>query len=193
MSSVFAVVIGALVGVLLFVIFSYVSSRRPKQAETLDFEAGLIAPKTSKVHMFCRDCGKGMISLRSQDGFNTKTGEPVYSYVRVCAAASVSAPAWPFCGIRTMQSPMANAHNHPDPTGTSLSCPVCLDVMTQNAGIDQKSAIELYLKTGVISTQPSSDWSGGSLSRLFTSRGLLTPPPASPPTPRRKNPTSPAS
>lgn len=191
------VIIGVGTGLGALALIEVIKSRRKRDSENYpylygNFDVTPLPVHKGKVHMFCRDCGKGMVSMRSQDGFSTITGTPVYSYARACADASSGHVAWPFCGTRTRQAHMANAHNHPDPTETSLACPVCLDVMTQNAGIDQKQAIELYLKTGVTSSESHPDgWgglAGGSLAKLF----MPPPPPVhpAPPTPPRRRSSS---
>lgn len=159
---------------------------------TYDVTPVTAPPRPKRVDMFCVDCGKTMVSMRSQDGFDPKTGVPVYGYERACPAATNPSNvnySWPACGNRTKQTAVANAHNHPDPDATTLDCPVCVDMMLENAAIDPKQAIELYLKNGVASTPPqmAREYPGGgsviptSLGAIFGAYSGSAPTPTVPP------------
>ena len=114
---------------------------------------------------FCRDCGKALISYRSQDGFSPLDGSAAFSYTRACPdgsqnLATVKYRTWPFCGVRAGHAPMANAHVHADPTQTSPECPVCIDQMVNDGIIDHEQAAPLYKKARatVPSQHPNDMW-----------------------------------
>lgn len=169
-------VLGGILGIALGVLFIigldvildrwHERDRRPGFIDQAD-------PRPRNIPMFCADCGKAMVSLRSQDGFDMKTGEPVFAYDRACADAT-NAPgqarrqAWPMCGQRVAQGPIPLAHNHVDAEATSMTCPVCIDVMFQNGVLNPEEILKLYSAAGVASRRSNDPYDD-----LLTQRGYL--------------------
>lgn len=158
-------------------------------------------PKEASGNLYCRDCGTMYVSVRMQDGFDRKTGEPVFSYQRGCSAGlRMNPPRWPDCSNRAVQSYVALAHNHPDPTATATTCPVCVDQMVADKVITPLVALKLYsavkaepgrrldyslspwtagmLAHPSLATRPSS---GTSVNAGRKARSSLPPPPPPPP------------
>lgn len=153
------VVLGVSAGIL---VMSAVLGRVRKKEEwrTFDEHRSVDMSRGKYLPMFCRDCGKGLISLRTMDGYDDRTGKPIYVYSRACADAGGPTGAhmsdWPYCGVRTKESAIPHAHNH-DAVYLSITCPVCLDDMVENGALTTLAAQELYGKAGVIRAQSRRD------------------------------------
>lgn len=149
------------------------------------------------IPMFCPDCGKALVSFRSMDGYNEQTGKPSYSYRRACVdlnrrGGPGTPGAWPYCGARARQQPLAEAHNHENPNETSTDCPVCVDIMLRDGVINFNNARAFLAKTDIRPEPEPNDFDtlyGLALARsgrpapptLTGPYGLISPPPATPP------------
>lgn len=125
--------------------------RRSRLKYPLTFSGEALAKAAALGLNFCKDCGKPLVSFRSQDGFNPKTGEPAFSYQRACPVGSQDIASghyrfWPFCGNTTVQLTIPDAHTHAEITATSTECPVCIDQMVKDGVLDYEQAAPLYEK-----------------------------------------------
>jgi len=132
--------------------------------------------------LYCRDCGSLYVSLRTQEGFDRRTGEPDFRYERGCPKASPLPTAsllmrWPDCGRRVAQSFVPRAHNHPDPTATTTTCPVCVDQMLGDGVINQVVATKLYDEAKAkVGQQRNAGWAALMSPSVSVKHGNLPPP-----------------
>ena len=118
----------------------------------------MVSANVTDLQIYCQDCGAALISARSQDGFNPKTGEPVFSYSRHCPKRTPGPGDKNInCGMRVAQVQVDGAHNHTDVEATKTDCPACVDVMVANGGLTPLQASQLYADAGIKPRRLSDD------------------------------------
>lgn len=153
MSETFAVIAFAILGLLVGILVARLVFRDSDRVRD-GFLEPQAQPSKTPIALFCRDCGKTMQSVRSQQGFDVTTGQPRFTYQRVCADATQNVAYgasndWPFCGNTVLQQGIANAHNHTDDT-PHVDCPTCIDQMVTDKVVSPEQAGKMYAEIGVV-------------------------------------------
>ena len=115
----------------------------------------MVSANVTDLQIYCQDCGAALISARHQDGFNPKTGEPVFSYSRHCPKLTPNPTDKNVnCGVRVKASAITGGHNHHDEEVTNTTCPACIDTMVANGGLTALQASQLYADAGIKPPRP---------------------------------------
>lgn len=111
---------------------------------------------------FCPDCGKAMIMVQAQRGFDAKTGEAVYEYAKSCPDwkygygygyrfSMLSMPDQPGRCRQTKITPHEPAkHTHTEvPFQVDMDCIACIDQMVSDGVLPTEQAWKLYARAGM--------------------------------------------
>lgn len=101
---------------------------------------------------YCRDCGQRFTMHEHQDGYDTKTGAPLYKQTFYCpdwgnaaslkASSYLSYSSYPNCGVAT-RVPKKPAHLSHGKSVTVAQCPGCVDQMLTDGVINEQQAADL--------------------------------------------------
>ena len=84
---------------------------------------------------WCPDCGKQMVKMRSQHGFEKLTGKPVIDSVLRCPDWRYTHNPYDGCGKKVTTIPSAQCHDPYD-----VTCSVCLEVMVEKKLMTKQEA-----------------------------------------------------
>ena len=104
----------------------------------------------SPMQLYCQSCGKALVTVQIQSGFDGKTGKPVFTTWRSCPDRSNSDPiSTPDCINRpNVKSTIVNHRGHKEEE-ISPQCATCVDSMVRDHVITEQKARELYAEMGV--------------------------------------------